>query len=53
MRAWSTSAPMCLLLWREPFRLIRGLKVPNSLRWEPDAIRVPSHVLRFLCVSHR
>ncbi len=42
MRAWSTSAPLCcLLLWREPFRLIQGLRVPNSRRWEPDAIRVP------------
>jgi hypothetical protein len=38
---------------REPFRLIRGLRVPNSRRWEPDAIRVPSRVLRFLCVSRR
>jgi hypothetical protein len=40
-------------VWREPFRLIRGLRVPNSRRWEPGAIRVPSRVLRFLCVSRR
>jgi hypothetical protein len=34
MRVWSTSAPMCcLLLWREPFRLIRGLRVPEA-RWQ-------------------
>ena len=41
---------MSSTMQREPLT-IRGLRVPSSFRLEPDAIRVPLCVLRFLYVS--